>query len=117
MDTHHRKIDLQSSSDLTYLFNNIKVAAQEKLDLAIPPSAAPEGEDAYRSKVEELVQEVVERSHRTRPSDNGFMLIATIVYTPNPLPRPAQPHSQWSRSVTHAPPAQPHTTIQYECRR
>lgn len=58
METHHRKIDLQSPSDLTYLLNNIKAAAQEKLDLAIPPSAAPEGEDAYRTKVEELVQEV-----------------------------------------------------------
>lgn len=58
METHHRKIDLQSQSDLTYLLNNIKAAAQEKLDLAIPPSAAPEGEDAYRTKVEELVQEV-----------------------------------------------------------
>ena len=58
MDAHHRKIDLQSASDLTYLLNNIKAAAKEKLDLAIPPSAAPEGEDAYRSKVEELVQDV-----------------------------------------------------------
>jgi kinetochor protein Mis14/NSL1 len=58
MDAHHRKIDLQSPADLTYLLNNIKAAAQQKLDLAIPPSAAPEGEDAYRSKVEELVQEV-----------------------------------------------------------
>lgn len=59
MDAHHRKIDLQSPLDLTYLFNNIKTAAQQKLDLAIPPSAAPEGEDVYRSKVEELVQEVI----------------------------------------------------------
>lgn len=58
MDAHHRKIDLQSPSDLTYLLNNIKAVAQEKLDLAIPPSAAPKGEDAYRVKVEELVQEV-----------------------------------------------------------
>ena len=59
MDAHHRKIDLQSPSDLTYLFNNIKSAARQKIDLAIPPAAAPEGEDAYKSKVEELVQEVV----------------------------------------------------------
>lgn len=59
MDTHHRKIDLQSPSDLTYLLNNIKIAAQEKLDLAIPPSAAPEGEDAYRLKVVELVHKVI----------------------------------------------------------
>ncbi|KAK4692843.1 kinetochor protein Mis14/NSL1, partial [Lecanoromycetidae sp. Uapishka_2] len=59
MDAHHRKIDLQSPADLTYLLTNIKAAAQQKLDLAIPPSAAPEGEDAYRSKVEELVQEYI----------------------------------------------------------
>ncbi len=55
---HYRKIDLQSPSDLTYLIDNIKRAAKEKIDLAIPPSAAPEGEDAYRTKVEELVNEV-----------------------------------------------------------
>ena len=59
MDAHHRKIDLQSPSDLTYLLDNIKAAAQQKIDLAIPRSAAPEGEDAYRSRVEELVQEVL----------------------------------------------------------
>ncbi|CAF9907578.1 hypothetical protein IMSHALPRED_005575 [Imshaugia aleurites] len=59
MDAHHRKIDLQSPSDLIYLFNNIKTAARQKMDLAIPPSAAPEGEDAYRSKVEELVQKYI----------------------------------------------------------
>ena len=58
MDVHHRKIDLQSPSDLIYLFDNIKSAALQKIDVAIPPSAAPEGEDTYRSKVEELVQEV-----------------------------------------------------------
>lgn len=59
MDAHHRKIDLQSPSDLTYLLDNIKAAAQQKIDLAIPRSAAPEGEDAYRSRVEELVQEYI----------------------------------------------------------
>ena len=58
MDVHHRKIDLQSPSDLTFLLNNIKAAAREKLDLAIPLAAMPEGDDAYRSRVEELVQEV-----------------------------------------------------------
>ncbi|KAL2055324.1 hypothetical protein ABVK25_004132 [Lepraria finkii] len=59
MDAHHCKIDLQSPSDLTYLLNNINTAAQQKIDLAIPRSAAPEGEDAYRSRVEELVQEYI----------------------------------------------------------
>lgn len=52
MDPHHRKIDLQSPADLTYLHNNIKNAAQQKLDLAIPP----QGEDAFRTKVQDYVQ-------------------------------------------------------------
>lgn len=54
MDPHHRKIDLQSPADLTYLHNNIKNAAQQKLDLAIPP----QGEDAFRTKVQDYVQGV-----------------------------------------------------------
>ena len=59
MDVHQRKIELQSQADLTYLLENIRKCAQEKLDLAIPPSAAPQGEeDAYRTKVEALLQEV-----------------------------------------------------------
>ncbi|KAL2045501.1 hypothetical protein N7G274_001929 [Stereocaulon virgatum] len=62
MDVHHRKIDLQSPSDLTYLLNNITTVAQQKIDLAIPRSAAPEGEDAYRSRVEELVQEYIHQT-------------------------------------------------------
>lgn len=72
MDAHHRKIDLQAPADLTYLLNNIKAAAKQKLDLAIPPLAAPEGEDAYRPIVEELVQEV-ERQHRIH-------FISTCIY-------------------------------------
>ncbi len=55
---HYRKVDLQSPSDLTYLLENIKRAAKDKIDLAIPPLAAPDGEDAYRTRVEELVNEV-----------------------------------------------------------
>ena len=55
-----RKIDLQSPADLTYLLTNIQNVAQEKLDLHIPPSAAPEGEDdAFRVKVEQLVHQVL----------------------------------------------------------
>lgn len=88
MDTHHRKIDLQSPSDLTYLFNNIKTTAQQKLDLAIPPSAAPEGEDAYRSTVEELVQEyIVQTLTLALPSLtlNGLEPSLTLLH-PNPTP-------------------------------
>ena len=59
MDAHHRKIDLQAPQDLTYLLGNITKAAQEKLDIHFPPSAAPQGEeDAFRTKVEGLVHQV-----------------------------------------------------------
>jgi kinetochor protein Mis14/NSL1 len=59
MDPYHRKIDLQSPQDLTYLLNNINAAAQQKLDIHFPPSAAPKGEeDAFRKKVETLVSQV-----------------------------------------------------------
>ena len=59
MDTsHHRKIELQSPEDLRYLMDNVSRRAREKIDLNLPPSAAPEGEDALRRRVEELVHEV-----------------------------------------------------------
>ena len=61
MDVHHRKIDLQSPEDLTYLYSNISNAAQQKLDLAIPPVETAErgaNEDAFRNEVEKLVHEV-----------------------------------------------------------
>lgn len=57
---HHRKIELQSPADLTYLLNNIRASAAQKLDIAFPPSAAPkDGEDAVRAKVEQLVNEYI----------------------------------------------------------
>lgn len=55
MESDHRRIDLQSPADLIYLQSNIKSAAQQKIDLAIPPQGE---EDAFRSKVQDLVQEV-----------------------------------------------------------
>lgn len=60
MDPHHRKIDLQSPADLTYLHANIKLSAQQKLDLAIPVSAAPANEpDTFRPQVQQLVQDYI----------------------------------------------------------
>ncbi|KAL8951674.1 MAG: hypothetical protein Q9222_002354, partial [Ikaeria aurantiellina] len=69
---HHRKIDLQSPADLTYLHTNIKTTAQSKLDLAIPPPPSipttatqqqqkPE-EDSFRPQVQSLVQDFVTRT-------------------------------------------------------
>ncbi|KAL8909312.1 MAG: hypothetical protein Q9207_000322 [Kuettlingeria erythrocarpa] len=60
MDPHHRKIDLQSPADLAYLQSNIKLAAQQKLDLAIPSAATPTNEtDTFRPQVQQLVQEYI----------------------------------------------------------
>ncbi|KAA6408806.1 MAG: hypothetical protein FRX48_07150 [Lasallia pustulata] len=83
MDPHHRKIDLQSPSDLTYLLSNIHAAAQQKLDQAIPPSAAPNGEDdAFRTKVEHLVHQ------HQRPRRLPSLL---SLPNPNPAPKPTNP--------------------------
>ncbi|KAL8732162.1 MAG: hypothetical protein Q9166_002909 [cf. Caloplaca sp. 2 TL-2023] len=63
MDPHHRKIDLQSPADLSYLHTNIKHSAQQKLDLAIPPSAIPANEpDSFRPQVQQLVQDYIKQT-------------------------------------------------------
>lgn len=65
----HRKIELQSPADLTYLIANVSSAAREKIDRDLPPDssiASGEGEgkdsvggqDAMRVMVEGLVDEV-----------------------------------------------------------
>jgi kinetochor protein Mis14/NSL1 len=64
---HHRKIELQSPEDLRYLIDNVSRRAREKIDLNLPPSAAPEGEDALRRRVEELVHEVSKKTTSTSP--------------------------------------------------
>jgi kinetochor protein Mis14/NSL1 len=63
MDDGHRKIELQSPDDLTFLMDNVSRLARDRIDLHLPPSAAPEGEDALRRRVEELVQEVTVPFH------------------------------------------------------
>ncbi|CAK4031717.1 Hypothetical predicted protein [Lecanosticta acicola] len=55
-DSPHRKIELQSPQDLTYLIANVSRAASEKLDRHLPPDA-PEGD--LRQRVEVLVQAYV----------------------------------------------------------
>lgn len=59
MEAAHRRVELQAPADLAYLIANVKRAARQKIDLHLPPSAAPEGgEDVLRRRVEELVDEV-----------------------------------------------------------
>ncbi|KAK3703047.1 hypothetical protein LTR37_014658 [Vermiconidia calcicola] len=55
----HRKIELQSPADLTYLIVNVTKAAREKVDRHLPPDAAPLGEDAMRKRVEQLVDDYI----------------------------------------------------------
>ncbi len=73
---HHRKIELQSPLDLTYLQGNIAAAARQKLDLHFPPDAktrvedggerlqddAEDKEDAMRARVGALVNQFLERT-------------------------------------------------------
>ena len=57
MADHHRKIELQEPADLRSLITNARRAAEAKIDLALPRLEG-EGEDALRSRVEELVFDV-----------------------------------------------------------
>ena len=59
----HRKIELQSPADLSYLIANVSRAARAKIDTHLPPDAAPEsGEDALRRRVEVLVEEYIRKT-------------------------------------------------------
>ena len=81
---HHRKIELQSLLDLTYLQSNLAASARQKLDLHFPPSASqpqsqPSSEssapsncqngttatDPMRQRVQDLVDQFLERTWTT----------------------------------------------------
>jgi len=59
MAEHQRKIELQSPEDLTYLIDNVRRAANERIDKDLPPI---EGEDHMRTQVEELVHGYVSKT-------------------------------------------------------
>lgn len=63
METTHRKIELQSPLDLTYLQQNANLCLREKLDLHFPPSAAPASasDDTLKSRVEDLVSQYLQK--------------------------------------------------------
>jgi kinetochor protein Mis14/NSL1 len=56
MESEHRKIELQSPSDLTYLTSQIRRAARQKLDLHLPPITSDSEPDELRRSVEDLVE-------------------------------------------------------------
>lgn len=62
MDGAHRKIELQSPEDLTFLINNVRRAAEEHINAAFPPvdgqDDAAAGDDELRVRIEKLVADV-----------------------------------------------------------
>lgn len=60
MDSAHRKIELQSPEDLTFLINNVRRAAKEHVTAAFPPVEGQDGaeEDELRVRIEKLVEDV-----------------------------------------------------------
>lgn len=63
-----RKVELQSPADLQHLEATAKRAAREKIDRALPPSAAANGSsgegDVLRRRVEELVDEYIRNTFK-----------------------------------------------------
>ncbi|PWO27401.1 DAK1, Dihydroxyacetone kinase [Pyrenophora tritici-repentis] len=79
MDSEHRKIELQSLTDLTYLTSKIRTAARQKLDLHLPPVSDTSEPDELRRNVEELVEAFVAQvlqGMRHNISINGIDVIA-----------------------------------------
>ncbi|PVH96364.1 hypothetical protein DM02DRAFT_617272 [Periconia macrospinosa] len=59
MDSEHRKIELQSPADLTYITAKIRTLARQKLDLHLPTQADATEPDELRTNVENLVDAFV----------------------------------------------------------
>ncbi|KAF1973293.1 hypothetical protein BU23DRAFT_589568 [Bimuria novae-zelandiae CBS 107.79] len=59
MDPEHRKIELQSPADLTYLTSQIRTLARSKIDQAFPPQPDTSAPDELRTQVEALVEAFV----------------------------------------------------------
>lgn len=60
MDGAHRKIELQSPEDLTFLINNVRRAAEWHVNAAFPPvdDGQDDGDDELRVRIEKLVADV-----------------------------------------------------------
>ncbi|KAH8724406.1 hypothetical protein GQ44DRAFT_563408, partial [Phaeosphaeriaceae sp. PMI808] len=79
MDSEHRKIELQSPADLTFLTSQLRAAARQKLDLHLPPVNDSSEPDELRRHVEELVDSFVAQvlaGMRSNISINGIDLVS-----------------------------------------
>ncbi|KAG8623779.1 hypothetical protein KVT40_008755 [Elsinoe batatas] len=81
MDTTHRKIELQSPSDLQHLISTASLLARQKIDLHFPPAPSdplapsPASADPMRRLVEEEVQSFLTRTFtgvKSNVSINGL---------------------------------------------
>ena len=59
MDPEHRKIELQSPADLTYLTSQLRTLARAKIDQAFPPQPDASTPDELRAQVEAMVDAFV----------------------------------------------------------
>ncbi|EFQ97570.1 hypothetical protein MGYG_00611 [Nannizzia gypsea CBS 118893] len=60
-EPHHRKIELQSTADLSYLYTNTLTVAREKIDLHFPPSANDDS-DPMKERVRNLVDGFINKT-------------------------------------------------------
>lgn len=59
---HHRKIELQSTADLAYLYTNTLNLSHQKLDLHFPPSANNDSDDPMKARVRHLVDDFITKT-------------------------------------------------------
>lgn len=78
MQSEHRKIELQSPGDLTYLTSQIRTAARRKLDLHLPAQPSDSADD-LRAQTEALVEVFVAqvlKGLRENVTINGLEVVA-----------------------------------------
>jgi kinetochor protein Mis14/NSL1 len=78
MESEHRKIELQSPADLTFLTTQLRTAARRKLDLHLPPVSDTSEPDELRKTVEELVDAFIAQvlaGMRNNISINGIDVV------------------------------------------
>ncbi|KAN0073078.1 Kinetochore protein Mis14 like domain containing protein [Elaphomyces granulatus] len=88
---HHRKIELQSPADLTYLYANTVALARQKLDLHLPSSASndPNTPDPMRERVRELTDEFITQTFTSALASisiNGIDFVSSSGGTDSSLP-------------------------------
>ncbi|KAK4032757.1 hypothetical protein C8A01DRAFT_50521 [Parachaetomium inaequale] len=110
-DPAHRRIELQSPEDLTYLIDNVRRAAADSINAAFPPvdNAPLDGqEDELRNHIEQLVNDYILKT----------FTLASPNLTINGLPLPANHTSHLlspqNPSASGSSPTEPKIQYEYE---